>query len=90
MHTNQRTWTDRRDGTRWTISGYWATHELLMGRIVFSAEGRSFETWCVSNRGVRHVPEADLENLLDEARAAEGGRDGPGANPRPDARAQPA
>lgn len=69
MNHNRRVWTDRRDGTRWTVRAFWIPDELMMGQLVFESTGESFATWWVSNRAVVRLDDPELELLLDEARA---------------------
>lgn len=65
---NLRIWTDRRDGTIWSVQAFWSLDELMIAQLVFESTEEIHETWWVSQRSLPHLTEHQLENLLDEAR----------------------
>lgn len=74
MH--QRTWTDPRDGTEWTVT-YNPAVELARpeervrrSRIVFEAGDRRLRADAVYGSGLETLTDQDLQGLLDQAREA--------------------
>jgi len=65
---DSRTWTDRRDGRRWSIRVSWSFDHLRVGRVVFESSEDTHTTWWASNQPLRRLTERELEQLLDDAR----------------------
>jgi len=66
MLVSHWTWTDRRDGTHWTVSGVLITPNQCLGPLLFRAnDASSLSASC----GVVSLDDAELQSLLDEARA---------------------
>lgn len=65
---DSRIWTDRRDGRRWRVRVSWSFDHLRVGQVVFESAHESHTTWWASRRSLRRLTEAELEQLLDEAR----------------------
>lgn len=65
MCSDRKNWRDPRTGRKWSVSGYWAPGEALMGQLVFTSEDESFEIWHVSNRGVQGLTDSEIQNIVD-------------------------
>lgn len=63
-----RVWTDRRDGTKWSIRAYWSLDELATAWLLFESDSESHGTWWVSRRNLVRLTDTQLQRLLDEAR----------------------
>lgn len=65
MCTDRRKWRDPRTGRKWSVDGYWAPGEALMGQVVLTSGDESIEIWHVSNRGVLGLTDREIQKIVD-------------------------